>query len=117
MLRLAADENFNGSIVRGLMRRGPALDIARVQDVGLSGADDDAVLEWAARERRVLMTHDVSTLVMQALNRVGAGRPMSGVFAVPSTAAIGQAIDDLSLLAASSFDDEWDGQVLYLPLR
>lgn len=27
MLRLAADENFNGDIVRGLLRRNPKLDI------------------------------------------------------------------------------------------
>ena len=53
MLRLAADENFNNDIVRGLLRRRPDLDIVRVQDVGLSGADDPAILEWAAREGRV----------------------------------------------------------------
>lgn len=39
MLRLLADENFNNNIVRGLLRRKPDLDIVRVQDVGLSGAD------------------------------------------------------------------------------
>jgi hypothetical protein len=44
MLRLAADENFNGDIVRGLLRRNPQVDIVRVQDVGLSGANDPAVL-------------------------------------------------------------------------
>ena len=48
MLRLAADENFNGDIVRGLLRRNPKLDIVRIQDVGLSGADDPSVLQWAA---------------------------------------------------------------------
>ena len=45
MLRFAADENFNGDIVRGLLRRNPKLDIVRVQDVGLSGADDPSVLD------------------------------------------------------------------------
>ena len=40
MLMLAADENFNNNIVRGLFRRNPQLDIVRIQDVGLSGADD-----------------------------------------------------------------------------
>jgi hypothetical protein len=39
MLRLAADENFNADIIRGLRRRLPELDVVRVQDVGLSGAD------------------------------------------------------------------------------
>ena len=41
MLRLAADENLSNDILRGLLRRRPDLDIARVQDVGLSGADDN----------------------------------------------------------------------------
>jgi predicted nuclease of predicted toxin-antitoxin system len=62
MLRLAADENFNGDIVRGLLRRNPKLDIVRVQDVGLSGADDPSVLQWAADQGRVVVTHDISTL-------------------------------------------------------
>ena len=34
MLRLAADENFNAGIVRGLLRRLPDLDIVRIQDAG-----------------------------------------------------------------------------------
>jgi hypothetical protein len=47
-LRLVADENFNRAIVRGLMRILPHLDLIRVQDVELSGADDSTILEWAA---------------------------------------------------------------------
>jgi predicted nuclease of predicted toxin-antitoxin system len=62
MLLLAADENFNGNIVRGLFRRQPTLDLIHLQDVGLSGAEDAAVLAWAAQEGRALLTHDVSTM-------------------------------------------------------
>jgi predicted nuclease of predicted toxin-antitoxin system len=62
MLRLAANENFNGDIVRGLLRRDPKLDVVRVQDVGLSGADDPSVLQWAADQGRIVVTHDISTL-------------------------------------------------------
>ena len=43
-IRLLADENFNGGIIRGLLRRNPEVDLVRVQDVGLLGADDPAVL-------------------------------------------------------------------------
>ena len=34
-VRLLTDENFNGAILCGLMRRLPTLDVIRVQDVGL----------------------------------------------------------------------------------
>lgn len=77
MLLLAADENFNGNIVRGLFRRQPALDLVRLQDVGLSGANDRPVLAWAAQEGRVLLTHDVSTITRYAYDRVQDGDPIS----------------------------------------
>lgn len=116
MLRPAADENFNGDIVRGLVRRNPKLDIVRVQDAGLSGANDPSVLQWAADQGRILVTHDISTLAKHAFDRVATGQPMPGVFEVRSVAPVGQAIDDLILLAECSFDVEWEGQVRYLPL-
>ena len=75
MLRLAADENLNNDIIRGLLRRLPELDIIRVQDTPLNGADDPTVLAWAADEGRVLVTHDVSTITRYAYKRVAAGLP------------------------------------------
>jgi hypothetical protein len=117
MLLFGADENFNHDIVRGLRRRLPALDLVRVQDVGLSGADDPAVLEWAANEQRVLLTHDVSTMSRHAYERVQAGKGMPGVVEVSRTVPIGQAIEDIVLLAEASMKQEWEGQILYLPLR
>ncbi len=116
MLRLAADENFNGNIVRGLLRRRPDLDIVRIQDVGLAGADDPAILAWAAEQRRILLTHDVETIVGFAYERVEAGQTMPGVFEVRLGLPIGQAIEDILLLATYSFEEEWEGRVAYLPL-
>lgn len=49
-MKFLADENFDNTIVRGLMRRKPDIDLIRVQDVGLSGEDDAIVLEWGAAE-------------------------------------------------------------------
>lgn len=117
MLRFAADENFNNNIIRGLLRQMPELDIVRVQDVGLSGADDPTILEWAAETGRVLLTHDVSTITGYAYERVREGKSMPGVFEVGRYVAIGTAIDDIILLAELSHDGEWEGQVRYLPLR
>lgn len=117
MLRLAADENFNNDILRGLLRRKPNLDIVRVQDVGLSGADDPTILEWAAQEGRVLLTHDVSTLTRHAYERVEAGKRMPGVFEVSRQVPIGVAIEDIMLITEHSLEGEWEGQVRYLPLR
>lgn len=117
MLLLAADENFNNDILRGLLRRRPDLDIVRIQDVGLSGADDVVILEWAAQEGRVLLTHDVSTITQYAYERVRMGKSMPGVFEVSRDVPVGVAIEDILLLAEYSLEGEWEGQVRYLPLR
>jgi len=116
MLRFAADENFNNNIIRGLLRRQPELDIVRVQDVGLRGVDDPTVLEWAAQEGRVLLTHDVATITQYAYERVEAGLVMPGVFEVSPDVPIGRAIEDILLLTECSLEGEWEGQVRYLPL-
>ena len=117
MLLLAADENLNNDIVRGLLRRKPDLDIVRVQDSGLSGKTDSIVLEWCANDGRVLLTHDVSTITKHAYDRVAASKSMPGVFEVPRGMPVGEAIDDVLLLAECSLDGEWEGQIRYLPLR
>jgi hypothetical protein len=117
MLPLAVDENFNNDIVRGLLRRKPDLNIIRAQDVGLSGADDPAILEWAAREGRVLLTHDVSTMTHHAYERIRAGKPMPGVFEVGRSLPVSVIIEDILLLVECSHEGEWEGEVRYLPLR
>jgi uncharacterized protein DUF5615 len=117
MLLLAADENFNNNIVRGLLRRNSKLDIVRIQDAGLSGADDPTVLEWSAEEGRVLLTHDVSTITHHAYERIRAGSSIPGVLEVGRNVPIGTAIEEILLLAECSLDGEWEGQVQYLPLR
>ena|SRR5215216_3401030 len=116
MLLLVADENFNNDIVRGLLRKNPQLDIIRIQDVGLRGADDPAILEWAAKEDRVVLTHDAATMAYYAYERVRAGLSMPGVVEVADDLPIGRVVNDILLLAEYSVKDEWEGQVVYLPL-
>jgi hypothetical protein len=116
-LRWLADENFNNDILRALFRRNPALDIIRVQDIGLSGVDDPALLAWAAKETRVLLTHDVSTITTYAYDRVRKGDHMPGAFEVSRDVPIPVAVKDILLISECSRPDEWEGQVRYLSLR
>jgi predicted nuclease of predicted toxin-antitoxin system len=115
--KLAADENFNSDIVRGVVRLLPELDFVRIQDVGLRGVDDKAVLAWAASESRILFTHDASTMIGFAHDRVVRGEPMAGIFAVRSTVPVREIIEEIVLIASASKPDEWVNQVWYLPLR
>jgi predicted nuclease of predicted toxin-antitoxin system len=115
MLKLLADENFDNTIVRGLFRRNPEIDIVRVQDVGLSGKDDPTVLKWAAQEGRILLTHDVATITHYAYERVRQGQSMPGVIEISTDAPIGRVIEDVLVLVECIQEGELEGQVQYLP--
>lgn len=113
---MAADQNFDEPTLRAFLERMPGLDLVRVREVGLARAADPHVLEWAAAEGRVLLTHDRDTMPGHAYERVRAGLPMPGVVEVPSDPAIGPTVDDLEVLVACSLKGELEGQVVYLPL-
>ena len=116
MVAFAADENFDGAVLGGLMARVPELDMVRVQDTELAGAHDPMVLEWAAREGRVLLSHDRATLTAFAHERVDAGQPMPGVIQVRVGMSIGAVIDDLELIALAGRESDLAGRVMFLPL-
>jgi predicted nuclease of predicted toxin-antitoxin system len=117
MIRLLVDEDFNNDILRGLRRRVPDLDAPRVQAIGLGGAHDRVVLAHAASENRVVVTHDVSTMVDYAYERVRAGDPMPGVIAVAQSTLAREAIEDLVIILRCGTAEDWKDQVSYLPLR
>jgi predicted nuclease of predicted toxin-antitoxin system len=116
MIRFLADENFNGKILRGLRREHPQADIVRVQDTAIYQASDPEVLEWAAQEGRILLTHDIETMVGYAHERIAAGLPMVGVIAVRDTLSMRQVIDDLPIIIGASEMSEWENRVTFLPL-
>jgi hypothetical protein len=116
MLTLLVDENLNHRILRGLLRAVPHLDYALAATVGLKGAGDPAVLELAARENRLLVTHDLRTIPKHAYQRVKTGLAMPGVIAIPDDLPIGRAIEDLALFVECATPSELQPLVVYLPL-
>jgi hypothetical protein len=116
MMKFLADENFNNDILRGALLRNPALDMIRVQDTALIGADDTAVLAWAASNDRIVLTHDRATMPRYAIQRLGSGQELSGVFVMNDRLPVAQAIDELLLVVECSDPDEWRNLIVYLPI-
>jgi predicted nuclease of predicted toxin-antitoxin system len=115
-VRLLVDENFNQHIADGLVVRDPSLDLLHVRDVGLASIADPAILEWAAEQDRVLLTHDRQTIPAFAYGRVSAGQPMPGVFLVSDDMSVGQAIDEILLAVHCLSPDECRDIVRFFPM-
>ncbi len=116
MLRVLIDQDFDHDILRGLRLR-LALDAITAREAGLSKKTDPEVLDWAARNERVIVTHDRQTMPAFAYDRVGEGLPMPGLFVVSRSLPVGQAIAELELLITCSEPGEWSGMVVFVPWR
>ena len=116
-MKFVADVNFNNHILKGLRERVPSLDVIRLQDLGMGRTIDPEVLEWAADDGRIVLTHDVKTMTKYAAARLEAGLPMPGVFEVSETLTIGTAIDELHVIIECSTQEEWNQRIIYIPLR
>ena len=86
----------------GFVGQLPDVDIVRVQDVDLIGASDVGVIAWVSRADRVLISHDASTMTVAAYARIARGAPMPGLIIVPQWFPVGDAIEDLVLVAECS---------------
>ena len=73
-IRFLADADLDYAIVQGVRRREPAIDFNSANDAGLEGLPDNRVLEVAAEEGRVLVSHDKHTMPVQFAARIRSGR-------------------------------------------
>lgn len=115
MIKFLADQNFNGKILRGLKLRIPELDCITTYELGLQKYFDPDLLDWAANENRVILTHDVKTFPVFAYEKMSKGEKMCGVIVVSNQMAIGDAIDDLELVILGNFENEWENNVTRIP--
>jgi len=117
MLLPASDADVHGNIIRGLRRHRPGIDLVRTQDIGPASRPDTEVLVWAASEARILITNDRETMIGFAYQRVKNGEPMPGLIVTSKDQLIGEASEDILLIAECLSEDEIASRVIYLPYR
>ncbi|MCX6629179.1 MAG: DUF5615 family PIN-like protein [Candidatus Solibacter sp.] len=116
-VRFLADEDLDADIVDALRQREPAIDILDVKVTALRGTKDPALLELAAQQDRILITHDRRTMTRHVRERLAAGKVSPGLFIVPQRSDTGEIVEWLLLVWAASRAEEWLDRIVYLPLR
>jgi hypothetical protein len=116
-VRLLFDEDLDRRILDGLKQRLPVAELATVVEVGLGAEHDSVILQWAATNRYIVVTHDVNTMTHHAYRQAATGQVLRGVIVVPQWLGVGAAIEDLSLIVGAGEAEEWENQITFLPLR
>ena len=114
-IRFLADADLDGAIVRGVRHREPAVDFKTAHDAGLEGLFDPEVLELAAAEGRILVSHDASTMPVHFAARARLALKTPGVLLALQSADVGDVIESLLIIWSASREEEWIDQIHYLP--
>jgi hypothetical protein len=116
MPKFLADENFDERVLRELKRRLSDMEVVRVQDVQLQGVKDELILEWAASQRYVLLTHDAKTMTRHGRERIAKGLLFPGMVVIKRKSPIGRIVRELEILIACTRQDEWEDRFWFVPL-
>jgi predicted nuclease of predicted toxin-antitoxin system len=115
-IRIFADNNFHRAILLGVIQRIIDIDVETARQAGLETASDEVILEYAATQNRVLLTHDAASMTVAAYNRLQQGKSSPGVIIVPQYLNIGRAIDEIATVLVASLPGELENRVIWLPL-
>jgi hypothetical protein len=77
---------------------------------------DPEVLALAAKEQRVLVSHDLGTMPGHFRALRDAGKLSAGVFLISQSLDVGRAIEELVLIWRASEAAEWTNRLIWLPL-
>ena len=114
-IRFLADADLDFAIVQGVRRREPSVDFKSANDAGLEELPDDKVLEIAASEGRVLVSHDKRTMPVHFAARIRLGLRSPGVLLAVPRATVGEVVDSLLIIWSASSESDWADQIHYLP--
>ena len=108
------DYDFHGPIIRGLLLRQPLIDFQTGHDAELEGRDDSYVLAYAAREGRLLVSHDRRTMPYHFAEFIQI-QTSPGVFLLSQRFNFAKVVDDIVLIWAASEVEEWINNISKLP--
>lgn len=114
-VRFQADADLNEDIVTGIVRREPDVDFQTATVAGLRHLSDWEVLAEAARNGRILVSHDRRTMP-HVFAKFVSSNVSPGLLIVSQRANLLTAIDDLLLVWIASEAKDWINQVSTIPL-
>lgn len=114
-IKFQADADLNEDILTGVLRREPQIDFQTADEADLRHRDDRDVLRQAAREGRVLVTHDRRTMPHHFADFINT-ETSPGLFIISQRTDVRAAIEELLMIWTASEAEEWINTLCPVPL-
>jgi hypothetical protein len=117
-IRYLMDENVNPILRRELLRREPNLVVWRVGILGSPeyGTLDPEILIWCEENGFVLVTNNRKSMPVHLQDHLAKGRHATGILTLNEAMTIGETIDELLLIATATSAEDYQNQIIYLPI-
>ena len=114
-VQFQADADLNQAIVTGVIRRQPDINFQTATEANLKGLQDSEVLALSAKQQRILVTHDRTTMPTEFAEFM-VNSQSSGVLIVSRKTAIEIVIKELILIWSVTTAEEWINRIAKIPL-
>jgi hypothetical protein len=114
-IKFQADEDLNENIVNAVIRIEPKIDFQTAIKANLKGFTDQQVLELAANQKRILVSHDHRTIPTH-FGRFITHSTSYGVLIISKNLSVIETAKNLVLIWAVFSSHEWINRIAYLPL-
>lgn len=114
-IRFQADADLNQIIVSAVVRRVPEIDFRTATVAGLAGLKDAEVLALGARDGRILVTHDQTTMPKHFGQFIHSSQS-PGLIVVLQSLPVREVVDALILIWMATQPEEWNNRIAYLPI-
>ena len=115
-IKFQADVDLHRGIVTGVVRRQPKIDFQTDAEAGLAGVKDIAVLDFCAKQKRILVTHDRRTMPTEFAAFLE-DRQSSGVIIASKKMGLAVVIEQLLAIWTAFDSDRWINRIVILPIR
>jgi hypothetical protein len=117
-IRYLLDEHISPIYRKQLLRREPGLIVYMISDPGapLKGTLDPEILRWCEDNGFVLVTNNRKSMPRHLEDHLTSGGHVPGILVIDMDMSIGEAVDDLVLVAGAFLEGEYRDSIIYLPL-
>ena len=114
-VRFQADADLKQAIVIATKRREPAIDFQTADEANLKAVEDPEVLLIAAREGRLLVSHDRRTMPHHFAQFIRTN-VSPGLLIASQHIPVAAVVENLVLIWTVTEAEEWTNQIKSLPL-
>ncbi len=118
-LKYLIDENVDPVYTNQLRRLRPDLVVWGVGEPNTpkKGTLDPEILCWCEEHNFVLVTNNRKSMPVHLTDHITEDRHMSGIFILNPNLSMGKNLEELILLAEYSFDNEYQDQIIHVPIN